>query len=183
MFIKHLLDSQHQWKEETVTHRSIPRLPHPCWNEHTGSLAWVPALWGIFGWSCPYSMWPFPLGEQDERVPQEPGLWFLDPQANHKIIRSIQLERALKVHPVQFPYNEQRDLQLEQVLRAPSSLTLTVSRDMAFTTSLGDLCQCLTNLIVKNFISNLNLPCFSLNPFCLFLSQRILLKSLSPSFV
>ena len=43
--------------------------------------------------------------------------------------------------------------------RAPSSLTLNVSRDGSSTTSLGNLCQSLITLIIKNFsISNLNLP-------------------------
>jgi len=50
-----------------------------------------------------------------------------------------------------------------RVLRAPSSLTLSASRDGASTTSLGNLFQCLTTLTVKDFflISSLNTaaPC------------------------
>ncbi|KAK4830027.1 LOW QUALITY PROTEIN: hypothetical protein QYF61_008365 [Mycteria americana] len=36
-----------------------------------------------------------------------------------------------------------------RLLRAPSNLTLNVSRDGASTTSLGNLCQCFTTLIIK----------------------------------
>ena len=38
-----------------------------------------------------------------------------------------------------------------RLLRALPSLTLNVSRNEAFTTSLDNLCQCLTTLIVKTF--------------------------------
>ncbi|KAK4828156.1 LOW QUALITY PROTEIN: hypothetical protein QYF61_024071, partial [Mycteria americana] len=70
------------------------------------------------------------------------------------------------------------------LLRAPSNLTLNVSRHGASTTSLGNLFQCFTTLIVKNvfLISTLNLPSFSLKPLPLVLSQQALLKSLLPSF-
>ncbi|KAK4827923.1 hypothetical protein QYF61_022371 [Mycteria americana] len=64
--------------------------------------------------------------------------------------------------------------------RAPSNQTLNVSRDGASTTSLGNLCQCFTTLIVKNFflISSLNLPSFSFKTLPLVLSQQVLLKIL-----
>jgi len=62
----------------------------------------------------------------------------------------IELIGALKGCLVHLPCNEQGYLQLYQVLRAPSSLTLSVSRDGASTTFLGNLSQCLTNLSVKN---------------------------------
>ncbi|KAK4810670.1 hypothetical protein QYF61_007470 [Mycteria americana] len=67
-----------------------------------------------------------------------------------------------------------------RLLRAPSNLTLNVSRDGASTTSLGNLFQCLTTLIVKNFFlkSSLNLPSLSLKPLLLVLSQQALLKIL-----
>uniref|UniRef100_A0A8C3LYP5 Cytosol aminopeptidase n=1 Tax=Chrysolophus pictus TaxID=9089 RepID=A0A8C3LYP5_CHRPC len=54
-------------------------------------------------------------------------------------------------------------------------------RDGAGTSSLGDLCQRPTTLIITNFflISNLNLTSFSLQPFPLVLSQQTLLRSLS----
>ena len=66
------------------------------------------------------------------------------------------------------------------MLRAWCSLTLNVSRDGAATSSLGSLCWCFTTFIVKNIflIFNLNLPCFSMKPFPLILSQQILIKSL-----
>ncbi|KAK4818403.1 hypothetical protein QYF61_012324 [Mycteria americana] len=80
-----------------------------------------------------------------------------------------------------------------RLLRAPSNLTLNVSRDGASTTSLGNLVQCFTTLIVKNFflISSLNLPSCSLKPLPLVLSQQARLKilkghnkvSLEPSFL
>ena len=56
-----------------------------------------------------------------------------------------------------------------RVLRALSSLTLNVSRDGASTTSLGNLFQGFTTLMVKNFllISSLNLPSLRLNPYSL----------------
>ncbi|KAK4807049.1 hypothetical protein QYF61_018390 [Mycteria americana] len=59
---------------------------------------------------------------------------------------------------------------------APSNLTLNVSRDGASNTSLGNLFQCFTTLIVKKFflISSLNLPSFSLKPLPLVLSQQAL---------
>ena len=72
----------------------------------------------------------------------------------------LEMEGTLKGHLVHLPCTEQGRLQCHQVLRAPSSLTLSVSRDRASTSSLGNLCQCLTTLIVKNvFLTpNLNLP-------------------------
>ena len=98
---------------------------------------------------------------------------------NHRITESFELEGALKGHLVQLPCNQQGRLQLHQVLRAWSSLTLNVCRDEAPTASLGNLCQGLTSLSVKNFLTpNLNLPSCSLEPFSLVLSQQTLLKSL-----
>jgi len=53
-----------------------------------------------------------------------------------------------------------------RLLRALSNLALNVSRDGASTTSLGNLSQCFSTLIVKNFflISGLNLPSLSVKP-------------------
>jgi len=53
-----------------------------------------------------------------------------------------------------------------RLLRAPSSLALNTSREGASTASLGNLFQCFTTIMVKNFflISSLNLPSFSLEP-------------------
>jgi len=72
-----------------------------------------------------------------------------------------------------------------RLLRAPSSLALNTARDGAATAYLGNLCQCFTTLMVKNFflISNLNLPSSSLDPFPLVLSLHTLVKSPSPSFL
>ena len=58
-------------------------------------------------------------------------------------------------------------------------------KDRASTTSLGNLCQCLTTLIVQNFflISSLNLSRSSLKPSSLAQSQWTLLRGLSPSFL
>ena len=54
----------------------------------------------------------------------------------------LEMEGTLKGHLVHLPCTEQGRLQCHQVLRAPSSLTLSVSRDRASITSLGNLCQC-----------------------------------------
>jgi len=72
-----------------------------------------------------------------------------------------------------------------RVLRAPSNLGLNTAREGAATAALGNLPQCFTTLMVKNFflVCNLNLPSFSLQPFPLFLSLLILVKSPSPSFL
>ena len=55
------------------------------------------------------------------------------------ITELLELEGTLKGHLVQLPCNEQGHPHLHQVLRAPTSLTLNVSRDGAFTSysSLG----------------------------------------------
>ena len=53
------------------------------------------------------------------------------------MIASFELEGTLKSHLVQLPCNEQGHLQLHQMLRAPFSLTLDVSKDGASSTSLS----------------------------------------------
>jgi len=102
-----------------------------------------------------------------------------------RVFELLELEGTLKGHLVQPPCNEQGHLQQIRLLRAPSSLTLSISRDRVSTTSLGILFQSLTILITKSFFfkSNLNHPSFSWKPFPLVLSQQTLLKSLSPSFL
>ena len=61
---------------------------------------------------------------------------------------------------------------------APYSLNSNVSRDGVSTTSIGNLFQYLTTLVVEVFlISSLNLPSFSLKPCPLVLSQHTSLKS------
>jgi len=86
--------------------------------------------------------------------------------------------------PLQRPCNEEGHLQLGESAQN-LDLTLNVSKDEASTTSLGRLCQYFTTTLVKNvfFISDLNLPSFSLKPFSLILSRQTLLESLSPSFL
>uniref|UniRef100_A0A8C9L6Q9 Uncharacterized protein n=1 Tax=Pavo cristatus TaxID=9049 RepID=A0A8C9L6Q9_PAVCR len=70
------------------------------------------------------------------------------------ITESLELEGPSKGHLIQLPCNEQgQDLEVHQVLRAPSSLTMSVSRDGASDTSLGNLFQCFTTLTVKSFPS------------------------------
>ena len=56
----------------------------------------------------------------------------------------FELERTFKGHLVQLSCNEQEHLQLNQVLRARSSLTLNVSRERTSTRLLESLFQCLT---------------------------------------
>jgi len=65
-----------------------------------------------------------------------------------------------------------------RVLRAPCSVALNSARERTATTSLGNLGQDLTTLMVKNFflISNLNLPCFSLKPSPFVLSLQALVQ-------
>jgi len=75
-------------------------------------------------------------------------------------VESLELEGTFKGHLVQLPCNEQGHHSHIRLPRASSSLALKVSRDGASTTSLGNLCQCITTLTVKDFFftSNLNLP-------------------------
>jgi len=72
-----------------------------------------------------------------------------------------------------------------RLLRAPSNLALNPAREGAATAPLGNLGQCFTILMGKNFflISNLNLLSSSLESFPLVLSLYPLVKSHSPSFL
>jgi len=72
-----------------------------------------------------------------------------------------------------------------RLLKAPSNLGFNTSREGADTASLGNLCQCFTTFIVKNFFlrSDLNLPSFSLKPLLLVLSLHALVKSPSPALL
>lgn len=56
---------------------------------------------------------------------------------------------------------------LDRLLKTPSSLTLTTSRDGASTASPGNLFWHLTTFIIENFslVSNFNVPSFNLKPF------------------
>ncbi|KAK4814100.1 hypothetical protein QYF61_008195 [Mycteria americana] len=84
------------------------------------------------------------------------------------------------VPQVEVPFDLAEEPVLIRLLRAPSNLTSNVSRDGASTTSLGNLFQCLTTLMVKNLFlkSSLNLPSLSLKPLLLVLSQQALPKIL-----
>ena len=128
--------------------------------------------------------------DQQQNVPQNREFWdYTESHENfatstYRIIDSFELEETLKDHLSQIPWNEQGHLLLHQVLTAPP-VWPRVSPGMWHPTSLSNLCQCITALAVKNFflISQQNLPSFSLKPFPLVMSQQILLKSLSPSFL
>jgi len=90
------------------------------------------------------------------------------------IIEWFGLEGTFRGHLAQPPCSEQQYLQLDQAARSPIQPGLERFRGGASTTSLGNLCQCFTTLIVKNFflISSLSLPSFSLKPLPLVLSSN-----------
>jgi len=70
-----------------------------------------------------------------------------------------------------------------RVLKALSNPALNTARERAATASLGNLCQGLTTLTVKDFFlkSNLNVLSFSLKHLSLVLSLHALVKSPSPA--
>ena len=72
-----------------------------------------------------------------------------------------------------------------RLLKAPSSLALNTAREGAAAASLGNLGQCFTTLIVKNFLlrSSINLPSFSLKLLPLVLSLQALVKNPSLAFL
>ena len=86
--------------------------------------------------------------------------WLGQERDYHRIIEFFELEGSCKSHPVQL-YSSVK------LLSTPSSLALNVCKDKAFTTSLGNLFQCLTTLTVNNsfLVSSLNLPSSNLKPF------------------
>ena len=77
-----------------------------------------------------------------------------------------------------------RDLPLDQVAQG-LVLALNTYREGTSTASLGNVFQCLTTLIIKNFFlrPSLNLPSFSLKPLPLVLSLHALAKSPFPAFL
>jgi len=83
---------------------------------------------------------------------------------HHRITEQFGLEGTLKIIWFQPPAVGRDIFHQTRLLRAPSNLAFNTAREGAATASLGNLCQCLTTLRVKNFflISNLNLPSFSL---------------------
>ena len=72
-------------------------------------------------------------------------------EADHTISELFELEGTFKGHLVQLPCTEQGHPELDLVLQAPSSLILSVYRDGASTTSLGNLFHCFTTLIINKF--------------------------------
>ena len=81
------------------------------------------------------------------------GLAGWSPTQTVRIIESFELKGTTKDHLAQLRCSEPGHLQLDQVLRAPSSLTLSVSRDGASTIPLDNLCQSFITLIVKSLFS------------------------------
>ncbi|KAK4827199.1 hypothetical protein QYF61_015227, partial [Mycteria americana] len=80
--------------------------------------------------------------------------------------------KAALLYPLKLRKTKGRALKAKiRLLKAPSNLTLYTSNDGASTTSLGNLVERPTTIIVKNFflMSNLNLPSFSLKPLLLVL--------------
>ena len=94
----------------------------------------------------------------------------------------VRAGRDLKDYLVPAPWHEQGHLPLDRVAQSSIQSGLEHFQGRASAASLGNLCQCFTTLMVKNFllISNLNLPSFSLQPFPLVLSLHTLVKSPSP---
>jgi len=88
------------------------------------------------------------------------------------------MKRTFKGHLVQLLCNECTHLQPHQVLRALFSMTLNVSRDEALTTSLGNLCQCFTTLIVKKTTKQ-----EQLFPYIQFKSPLLKFEAISPCLV
>ena len=102
-----------------------------------------------------------------------------------EIIEWFVLEGILKTIQFQPPAMGRDTSHQNRLLKALSSLASNTCRDGASTASLGNLFQCLSTLIGKNFflISNLNPPSFSLKPLTLVLSLHYLTKSPSPAFL
>jgi len=69
---------------------------------------------------------------------------------------------------------------LIRLLRAWTSLALKASRDRASTTSLGNLCQCLTTLNIKDFLLTSNL--IISHPTAVTWKKRLIFTSPPPPF-
>jgi len=104
---------------------------------------------------------------------------------HHRMTEWFGLEGTLLIIQFQHSCHRQGHLPLDQVAQSPVQPALNTAREGAATASLGNLCQGLTTLIVKNFflISNLNLPSFSLKPLSLVLSCHALVESPSPALL
>ena len=73
----------------------------------------------------------------------------LGPDSFEAVVESVELKGALKGYLVQLLAMSRDTHSSIQVFRAPSSLTMAVCRGRKTTTSLGNLCQCLTFLFIK----------------------------------
>jgi len=104
---------------------------------------------------------------------------------SHRIIEWLGLEGTLKTISFQPLCHEQGHLPLDQVAQSSIQPGLEHCRKGAPTASLGNQCQCLTTLMVKNFflMPSLNLPSFSLKPSALVLSLQALVKKSLSSFL
>jgi len=90
----------------------------------------------------------------------------------------VSIGRDLKDHLIPTPCHEQGHLPLHQVAQSSIQPGLEHFQGGPATASLGNLCQCFTTLMVKNFllISHLNLSSFSLEPLPCVLSLHTLVK-------
>jgi len=73
--------------------------------------------------------------------------------------------RDLIEHLVPTPCHGQGHFRQTRLLKDPSNMALNTSSDVTLTASLGNLVQCLTTLVVKNFflLSNVKLPSYRLS--------------------
>ena len=105
---------------------------------------------------------------------QEHGDLAANPHPRQRFCRLIEffgLEETLKGHLVPLPALN-RDTRGSIRSSEPHPLTFDVCRNGAPTTSLGNLCQLFTALILKNLLSSLNFLTFSVKPFPHVLSQQ-----------
>jgi len=150
-----------------------PLIPEPDLSVTTSQpLVLVPAL----SFSLRSSLlFPAPTHFRRRARPCQPSLYSM---LNHRTIKWFGLEGTLKITWFQPPAMGRDTFHQTRLLRAPSNPALNTAREGAATASVGNLFQCFTTLMVKNFflISNLDLPSFSLEPFPLVLSLHTLVK-------
>lgn len=79
---------------------------------------------------------------------------------SHRITERFRLEGSLKI--IQFQHPAKDTSHYPRSLRVPSNLVLNTARDEESTDFLGNLCQCLSSIAVKNLFSMpLSLPSFN----------------------
>ena len=100
-------------------------------------------------------------------------------------IELFELESTIKGHLVQLPCNKQGHLQLDQVAQSPVQPDLECLRGWGIHHTSGQPVPVFNHFycIYLFLIFSINLPYFSLKSFPFVLSPKILLKSLSPSFL